>query len=185
MADSGPVPTAGNGLVVATHVWPDGEPVPVAVERLVLDWGGPAGDRHHGLTMKSDTRQRKHYDRGTEIRNHRQVTIVAAEEMAAVAAAMGIPGIGPGLVADNLYVTGVPDLTSVPRMTRMVFAKGAVLMLGGPNGPCTVAGALIEAVHGTPPSAFPKAALGRRGLAGWVERPGVVHPGEAFELRAP
>lgn len=185
MADSRPVPSAATGLVVATHVWPDGEPVPLAVDRLVLDWGGPVGDRHHGLTMKSDSRQRRHYERGTEIRNHRQVTIVAAEEMAVVAEAMGIPDIAPGLVADNLYVTGVPDLTSVPRMTRMVFAEGAVLMLGGPNGPCTIAGALIEAVHGTAPSAFPKAALGRRGLAAWVEHPGVVRPGEGFELRTP
>lgn len=173
------------GTVVATHIWPDTEQVPVVVDELLLDWGGPVGDRHHGLTMKSDTRQRKHYPRGTEIRNHRQVTIVAAEEMAAVAEAMGIPAIEPGLVADNIYVTGVPGLTTVPRMTRMVFADGAVLMLGGPNGPCTIAGALIEAVHGSPPSAFPKAALGRRGVAAWVEHPGVVRPGETFELRPP
>lgn len=173
------------GVVVATHIWPADEEVPVPVDALVLDWGGPVGDRHHGLTAKSDTRQRKHYERGTEIRNHRQVTIVAAEEMAAVAAAMGIAAIEPGLVADNLYVTGVPELTAVPRMTRMVFADGAVLMLGGPNGPCTIAGALIEAVHGSKPSAFPKAAIGRRGVAAWVEHPGLVRPGETFELRAP
>jgi MOSC domain-containing protein YiiM len=173
------------GVVVAALVWAGGDHVPVAVPSFVLGWRGSFGVRHHGPTMKSDTRQRRHYPRGTEIRNHRQVTIVAAAEMAAAAAAMGIAATEPGLVADNLYVTGVPELTAVPRMTRMVFADGAVLMLGGPNGPCTIAGALIEAVHGSKPSAFPKAAIGRRGVAAWVEHPGLVRPGETFELRAP
>ena len=173
------------GVVVATHIWPADQDVPVPVDALVLDWGGPVGDRHHGLTMRSDTRQRRHYERGTEIRNHRQVSLVAAEEQAEVAAAMGVPDLAPGLVADNLYLRGVPRLSALPRMTRLVFADGAVLMLGGPNDPCTIAGALIQTVHGTAPSAFPKAAMHRRGVTGWVERPGQIRPGEAFEVRVP
>lgn len=173
------------GVVSATHVWPAEHDIPVAVDTLVLDWGGPVGDRHHGLTMRSDSRQRKHYTRGTEIRNHRQVSIVAAEELARVATAMGIPEIGPGLIADNLYVTGVPELTALPRMTRLVFDSGAVLMLGGENGPCTISGALIQAVHGTDPSDFPKAALHLRGVTGWVEYPGKISPGATFEVRTP
>ena len=44
--------------VVGLHVWPAGVEVPQAVDELVLDWGGPVGDRHHGETMLSDTRQR-------------------------------------------------------------------------------------------------------------------------------
>ncbi len=177
--------TYPTGVVVATHIWPPGHDVPTPVDSLVLDWGGPVGDRHHGLTARSDTRQRQHYERGTEIRNHRQVSLVAAEELAEVAAAMGVPELGPGLIADNLYLRGVPQLTALPRMTRLVFAGGAVLMLGGENGPCTISGALIEAVHGTPPSAFPKAALHKRGVTGWVEHPGEIHPEETFEVRAP
>ena len=173
------------GTVVATHLWPPDQSTAVQVDALMLDWGGPVGDRHHGLTARSDTRQREHYERGTEIRNHRQVSIVSAEEMAAVAVAMGIPGIGPGLIADNLYVTGVPELTALPRMTRLVFEGSAVLMLGGENGPCTISGALIEAVHGTAPSAFPKAALHRRGVTGWVEHPGTINAGATFEVRTP
>ncbi|MEO6822274.1 MAG: molybdenum cofactor sulfurase [Candidatus Nanopelagicales bacterium] len=173
------------GSVVATHLWPPGLPTPVRVDTLLLDWGGPVGDRHHGLTTLSDTRQREHYKPDTKIRNHRQVSIVSAEEMTQVAAAMGIPEIGPGLIADNLYVTGVPQLTALPRMTRLVFDGGAVLMLGGENGPCTIAGALIEAVYGTAPPTFPKAALHRRGVTGWVEHPGSIIPGATFEVRTP
>lgn len=171
--------------VLATHVWPAGHDVPTAVDELVLDFGGPIGDRHYGETMQSETRQRPVFEHGTVIRNHRQLSIVDAAELALIAAAMGINGMQPGLIADNICTEGIPDLTALPRMTRMVFASGAVLMLGGPNMPCTIAGALVGAVHGTLPSAFLKAAMGLRGVTGWVEHPGVIRTGDEISLVIP
>lgn len=171
--------------VVGLHVWPADVEVPQAVDELVLDWGGPVGDRHHGETMLSDVRQRPVFERGTRIRNHRQVSIVDAGELARIAAAMGIPAIEPGLIADNICTDGIDDLTTLPRMTRLVFDGGVVLMTGGENLPCTIAGALVEAAHGTRPEAFPKAAMGMRGLTGWVEHPGTVRPGEGLRVVRP
>lgn len=173
------------GRVVGTHVWPTGAAVPIAVDELELDWGGPVGDRHHGLTMSSDTRQASVFTRGTEIRNHRQVSIVDVAELARIAQALGIPAIAPGLVADNICTDGIDALTTLPRMTRLVFDGGAVVMLGGENLPCTIAGALVGDVHGTRPESFPKAAMGLRGVTGWVEHPGTVSPGTKFEVRLP
>ena len=173
-------PTA---VVVGLHVWPAEAEVPVAVDPLVLDWGGPVGDRHHGLTMRSDVRQKPHYERGTEIRNHRQVSIVERSELDEVARALGVTGLAPGLIADNIYLSGAADLTTLPPMTRLVFSGGAVLMLGGENDPCTIAGAMVEAVHGTPATRFPKAAIHKRGVTGWVEHPGEVRVGESVEIR--
>lgn len=173
-------PTA---VVVGCHVWPADADVPVAVDPLVLDWGGPVGDRHHGLTMRSDVRQKPHYERGTEIRNHRQVSIVEASELDEVAADLGVASLGPGLIADNIYLSGALGLTLLPRMTRLVFSSGAVLMLGGENDPCTIAGAMVEAVHGTPATRFPKAAIHKRGVTGWVEHPGEIRPGDTVEIR--
>ena len=173
------------GRVVATHIWPAGADVPTAVDELQLDWGGPVGDRHHGITMSSDTRQKVVYPRGTTIRNHRQVSIVDLAELARIAEAMGIPAIAPGLVADNICTDGITDLTQLPRMTRLVFDGGAVLMLGGENLPCTIAGAMVAEVHGTRPEAFPKAAMGLRGVTGWVEHPGIITPGAKVEVREP
>ena len=175
-----PYPTA---VVLGLHVWPAGAGVPVAVDPLVLDWGGPVGDRHHGLTMRSDTRQRRHYEPGTEIRNHRQVSLVEESELADVADALGIDRLEPGLIADNVYLSGAAGLTALPRMTRLVFAGGAVLVVGGENDPCTIAGAMVEAVHGTPATAFPKAAIHKRGVTAWVEHPGEVRLGEPLEIR--
>ena len=171
--------------VVATHIWPADAAVPVAVEALELDWGGPVGDRHHGLTAASNTRQKAVYPRGTTIRNHRQVSIVDVAELARIAQALGVPAIEPGLLADNLCTEGIDTLTTLPRMTRLVFEGGAVIMLGGENLPCTIAGALVGDVHGTSPSSFPKAAMGLRGVTGWVEHPGIIRPGQACEVREP
>jgi MOSC domain len=173
------------GAVVATHVWPADAEFPVPVDPLLLDWGGPIGDRHHGLTMRSDTRQKAHFPRGTEIRNHRQVSLVSAEEQDEVATALGIPSLAPGLIADNLTLSGVTGLTALPRMTRLVFAGGVVLMLGGRNDPCTIAGGLVADVHGTAASAFPKAAWNRRGVTGWVEHPGEIRAGEPVAVHPP
>ena len=168
--------------VVGLHVWPADADAPTPVDELVLDWGGPVGDRHHGETMLSDTRQKSVFDRGTRIRNHRQVSIVDTGELARIAAAMGIPAIAPGLIADNVCTEGLGDLTSLPPMTRLVFDGGVVLMTGGENFPCTVAGALVQAVHRTRPEAFPKAAMGLRGVTGWVEHPGTIRPGEGLQV---
>ncbi len=173
-------PTA---VVLGLHVWPADAAVPVAVDPLVLDWGGPVGDRHHGLTMRSDSRQRRHYEPGTEIRNHRQVSVVAEAELAEVAATLGVDRLAPGLIADNVYLSGSAGLTALPPMTRLVFPRGAVLVLGGENDPCTIAGAMVEAVHGTPATAFPRAAIHKRGVTGWVEHPGEVRLGDRVEIR--
>ena len=174
-----------NTLVVATHVWPAEDKTPRACDVLELDFGGPIGDRHHGLTMKSDTRQKEFFARGTEIRNHRQISIVDLAELATIAQSMGIATIAPGLIADNICTEGIDSLTQLPRMTRLIFDGGAVIMLGGENFPCTIAGAMIGSVHGTAPEKFPKAAMGLRGVTGWVEHPGVVRPGMAIDVQIP
>ena len=168
---------------VATHVWPEEAAVPVRAAELALDWGGPIGDRHHGLTMSSDTRQANVYPRGTTIRNHRQVSIVDLSELAEIAVNLGLERLDPGTIADNLCTEGIPELTGLPPMTRLVFSSGAVVMLGGENLPCVIAGGLVHDRYGTRPEAFAKAAMGLRGVTGWVEHPGVVRPGDEVSVR--
>lgn len=171
--------------VAATHVWPKDATDPISVDVLELDWGGPVDDRHHGELMASDTRQSRVFAKGTTIRNHRQVSIVDTGELAQIADALGIPRIDPGVIADNICTEGIDALTSLPRMTRMVFPSGAVIMLGGPNAPCTIAGAMVERSYGSRPEAFPKAAIGLRGVTGWIEHPGTVRPGDTITLLPP
>lgn len=174
-----------NPRVHATHIWPADLSTPIGVDTLELDWGGPVGDRHHGELMSSDTRQSRVFPRGTTIRNHRQLSIVDVDELAQIAAALGIARIEPGVIADNICTSGIEALTSLPRMTRLAFPSGAVVMLGGPNAPCTIAGGMVAQIYGSRPEAFPKAAIGRRGVTGWVERPGTVRAGDAITVLPP
>jgi MOSC domain-containing protein YiiM len=173
------------GIVVATHVWPSDAEIPIAVDALDLDWGGAVGDRHHGEKMSSDTRQKDVFDRGTQIRNHRQLSIVDSAELADIAAALGIEELAAGTIADNICTSGLPHLTALEPMSRLAFANGAVLMTGGRNAPCTIAGRMVQARYGSPAEKFPKAAFDLRGITAWVERPGVIRPGDEVQLLPP
>jgi len=168
--------------VVALHVWTPADSVPDGVQELLLDWGGAVGDRHHGLTMRSGGRQYPLYSRGTEIHNYRQLSIIDAAELDAIAAALGIDTLAPGTIADNITTTGLPDLTSLPPMTRLAFGdspgEGPVLVTGGENDPCVIAGRMVEQAYGVRAEAFPKAAIHRRGVTGWVEHPGTLRVGD-------
>ena len=173
------------GVVVATHVWPADSDTPIDVPALDLDWGGAIGDRHHGVTMSSDTRQKEVFARGTEIRNHRQLSIIDAAELAEIAAALGIDELAAGTIADNICTSGIPGLTALEAMSRLEFASGAVLMTGGRNAPCTIAGRMVQARYGSPAEKFPKAAFDRRGITAWVERPGAIRPGDEVRVLPP
>jgi hypothetical protein len=168
--------------VVAVHVWPPDSDIPLSVDELVCDLGGAQGDRHYGETMQSDTRQAKVFPRGTTIRNHRQISIVDISELAQIADVMGLPEIAPGTIADNICTTGIPHLTALAPMTRLVCEGGAVIMLGGENDPCVIAGRMVAAQYGSRPEAFPKAAMGLRGVTGWIEHPGVIRPGAGITV---
>lgn len=180
------------GEVQSLHVWPSGQDTPHRVDEMLLDIEGPVGDRHHGITMSSDIRQRWIYGEGTEIRNNRQVSIVDADELAQIATKLGIEALAPGTIADNICTTGIGGLTALPLMSRLVFANphdpashGAVIVLGGENIPRTLAGALVGDRYGTAPEKFPKASIHLRGVTGWVERPGILRPGIAVRVLAP
>lgn len=174
-----------NPVVVATHIWPAGDTTPQAVATLTLTWAGVEGDRHFGETMTSDTRTAKAYPRGTQIRNHRQVSIVDLGDLNAIAAAMGLGELAPGVIADNICTSGIENLTRLPALSRLAFPSGAVIITGGENLPCVIAGRLVEERYGTKPESFPKAAMGLRGITGWVDRPGTISPGDAITIYPP
>ena len=90
----------------------------------------------------------------------------------------------PALIADNICTEGIPDLTALPRMTRLVFERGAVIMLGGENSPCTIAGAMVGRRSTAPPRGVPQGGhatsrrdrLGRASRASVASRASTVRP---------
>lgn len=177
-------------IVEALHVWSPDEDSPHPVTHIDLDWAGVPGDRHYGEQMLSNSREVHAFPRGTTIRNYRQISIVDLAELQIIADRLGLNDLAPGTIADNICTSGIPELTALPRMTRLKFPSGATIMTGGENNPCTIAGGLVQARYqqlgqDIPPHKFPKAAMHLRGITGWVERPGVVNLGDSIEVIAP
>jgi len=157
------------------------------VEALMLDFGGIVGDFHAGRTRPSTSRE-PWYERGTEIKNDRQVSIVSADELAEIAVAMGLAEIAPEWIGANLVLAGIADVTLLPPGTRLFFAGGATLVVEAENGPCRTAGGSIgehfpdrEGVD----LLFAKMARHKRGLVASVERPGTIRTGDTLTARLP
>jgi hypothetical protein len=159
------------------------------VEELVLGFDGIERDFHAGQTRRSGSRE-PWYPRGTEIRNERQLSIVAADELAAVAGRMGLTELKPEWIGANLVIEGLPKLSMLPAGTLLFFKGGATLKIDGQNKPCRFAGRSIAENAGMADVEagallFPKSAKRLRGLVGWVEKPGRVVPGEEISVRVP
>jgi hypothetical protein len=176
--------------IVQVLVTPDaGHFRTVDVERLVVDLRGIPGDRHYGFTRPAGARERW-YAEGMEMRSGRQLSVVAAEELAEVARRLGLDRVEPGWIGANVVVEGVPDFTALPWGARLVCGEGedaAVLVNEGDNAPCRFAGAEIARHFPDRPGLdrlFPKAAIFRRGIVASVERPGIIAPGR-LTVRVP
>ncbi|MHA6684021.1 MOSC domain-containing protein [Mesorhizobium sp. A556] len=160
-----------------------------AVEALRLGFEGIDGDFHAGFTRRSGGRE-PWYPRGTEMRNERQLTLVAPDELALVAEGMGLAEIKPEWIGANFLIDGLPQLSMVPAGTLLFFEGGATLKIEGQNHPCRISGRSIAENAGMPDMEagallFPKMAKRLRGLVAWVEKPGTVRPGEPISVRVP
>ncbi len=156
-----------------------------AADPLVLTYEGIPGDRHQGLTRKSNSRE-PWYPRGTEMRNEQQVSILSTEELRALARDMDIEQLRPEWIGGNIVLEGIPHLSLLPPRTLLLFEGGVSLRVDGDRGPCRVAGKAIADRHEGRDDLtflFPKVARHRRGLVGWVEIPGEIRPGEMVTAR--
>jgi len=63
---------------------------------VTVNYDGFEGEAHGGLTRPSCSRVLQQYaKRGTEIRNTRQITLVGAEDLVAIAKGLDIPTLEP------------------------------------------------------------------------------------------
>ncbi|MER8659633.1 molybdenum cofactor sulfurase [Mesorhizobium sp. M1148] len=175
--------------VAALYVAPSNHFQTRPVEALQLGFEGIDGDFHAGATRRSGGRE-PWYPRGTEIRNERQISIVAADELAVVAERMGLAEIKPEWIGANLLIEGVPHLSMLPSGTLLFFRSGLTIKVDAQNGPCRLAGRSIAenaemADREAGALAFPKAAKRLRGLVAWVEKPGRMTTGEEISVRVP
>jgi len=173
------------GYVQALYVGDANGLEKTACQTLDFTLEGISGDKHAGFTKKADPRNPE-YQRGSMMRNDRQWSAVAPDELAEAAQLMGIERIEAGWVGANLAFTGIPNFTSLPKGTKLVFPSGAVLVVEAENMPCTGPGPVIAAHYpdlNLSPNSFPKAAIHKRGLVGVIERAGIVHVGDVVTVQ--
>ncbi|OZB15750.1 MAG: sulfurase [Rhodobacterales bacterium 34-62-10] len=156
-----------------------------AREAMDLRFAGIAGSVHGGLTRASCSRVTAQHPRGTPIGNERQVSILSAEEMAEIAARMGLEALDPARLGASIVIEGIPDLSHLPPSSRLQAPSGAMLVVDMQNRPCILPARSIDTVHPGYGRAFKPAANGRRGVTAWVQREGRIALGDRLTLHVP
>lgn len=152
---------------------------------MPLTLAGYAEEVHAGETRPSCSRVLALHPRGTEIRNSRQLSVVSAEELAEVAQGLGLDRLDPAWLGASLVVSGIPDFTHLPPSSRLQGPDGVTLVVDMENRPCQEPAVTIVKATGGQGKGFKAAARGKRGITAWVERAGVLRPGDALRLFVP
>ncbi|MBC7132942.1 MAG: MOSC domain-containing protein [Roseovarius sp.] len=156
-----------------------------ALAEADLTFGGIAGEAHGGRTRPSCSRVLEQHPRGTEIANVRQLSVLSAEELAAIARDMGGGALDPGWLGASLVIEGIPDFSHVPPSSRLQAPSGATLVIDMENRACQLPARVIEAHWPGRGKGFMGAAGGRRGVTAWVEREGRIARGDVLRLHVP
>jgi MOSC domain-containing protein YiiM len=158
-----------------------GEPL----AEMALTFAGFSDEVHAGATRPACTRVRDQHPRGTPIRNVRQLSIVSAEDMAAVAAEIGLAAIDYAWVGASLVIEGIPDFTHAPPSSRLQGPDGVTLVIDMENRPCQEPAVTIAKAGHPEGKRFRAAAQNRRGVTAWVEREGRLRLGDVLRLHIP
>ena len=182
------VPTHHTGKIVWLGRVPHRDAKAIVSEPLRemdLSFAGLAGEFHAGLTRASCSRVTSQYPRGTEIRNVRQVSVVAAEELALIAEKLGLVAVEPAWLGASVVIEGIPDFSHIPPSSRLQAEGGATLTVDMQNRPCQYPAMTMEAAGAAGAKGFKTAARGLRGVTAWVEREGRLALGDTMRLHVP
>ncbi len=156
-------------------------------DRVVAEIEGFSGDNHYGLT-----RIAYEHDidpEGTERRNDRQWSAVSLEELEEISNDLHLerPLTAEDLGA-NLCISGVENLSRLPRGSRLKFPSGAALAVEAYNPPCgDMAEKITELYKGAGGAAvsardFIVASRKKRGLVGVVDVAGEIRAGDEITV---
>ena len=151
-----------------------------------LCFAGMTGDSHATLTRPACARTKKQYEPGTAIRNVRQLTLIGLDELATISSLMQLPAkVEPQWLGANMVVDGIPELSLLPPGSRLIIGGGASVVVDMENEPCRGPAKVIDIHFPGYGKFFVKAAVGRRGVTGWVEREGDVALYDSVALHCP
>jgi MOSC domain-containing protein YiiM len=148
-----------------------------------LDLSGVVGDRHQ--SYQRTTWEGDKQPKGTIRRNERQWSAVSVEELAQIEAAMQLSEpLTAARIGANLCLSGVRELSRLPKGSLLKFPSGAELMVEEYNPPCHDMGKILASKYTTrvggqlSSTEFSKAAKLTRGVVGVVEVAGTISAGD-------
>jgi hypothetical protein len=156
-----------------------------SVNSIEVNYEGFVGESHSGLTRASCARVLSQYQRGTEISNVRQITIISIEELDKIAQLLQLPYLKPEWLGANIVVSGIADFSLIPPSSRLISTSGVSIVVDMVNHPCRYVGDVINQHFPDKGKLFPKEAFHLRGVTGWVEKEGSLVCGESFQLHIP
>ena len=156
-----------------------------AVAQVEAEFAGLGGEYHSGLIRESCSRVRAQYAVGTPIRNTRQISLLSVEDLALTAQTLDLDRLPPEWVGANIVIEGIPDFTTIPPASRLIFSRGASLCVDMENAPCQWPARVIEDHRPGHGKGYKAAARGRRGVTAWVEAEGIIALGDSVRLHVP
>lgn len=166
------------GTVVSVHSGSNDDLSKEEHPSIEVELDGIVGDRHRGYVRKCWEGDKQ--AEGSLRRNERQWSAVSVEELADIAAAMGVGGpVTATSVGANLCISGIPQLSRLPKGAVLHFPSGCSLIVEEYNPPCKYMSEIQAKLHNSDSkTAFSKAAKLTRGIVGVVEAAGTVNAGD-------
>jgi len=148
---------------------------------------GVVGDRHRSYERSAWKVDKQ--PQGTIRRNERQWSAVSVEELAEIQDVMDLTEpLTATCLGANLCLTGLPELSRLPKGTLLKFPSGAELLVEEFNPPCHDMGKKLASMYTTrsgdslTSTAFSKAAKHNRGVVGVVEVAGTISAGDEVSV---
>lgn len=169
--------------VVSVHVGKQQNLAKEEQSEIHLELDGVVGDRHRSFQREAWNGDKQ--PEGTIRRNERQWSAVSVEELKEIQKSMDL--LEPLPASDlgaNLCISGVPQLSQLPKGSILRFPSGAELVVVEYNPPCHDMGKSLAAKYTTvsgealSTTAFSKAAQFSRGVVGVVDVAGVISCGD-------
>ena len=176
-----------NAQVVSVHSGSNEDLSKKEHPSIQVELDGVVGDRHKSYERSTWAGDKQ--PEGTIRRNERQWSAVSVEELADIQEAMELsePLTATSLGA-NLCLSGVQELSRLPKGSLLKFPSGTELMVEEYNPPCHDMGKKLASMHKTrtgealSSTAFSKAAKLTRGVVGVVEAAGTISAGDEVTI---
>lgn len=176
-----------NARVVSVHSGDNDDLSKDECASIRVELDGIVGDRHRSFERRAWAGDKQ--PAGTVRRNERQWSAVSVEELAAIGASMRLnEPLTASRLGANLCLSGIPEMSRLPKGTVLKFPSGAELIVEEYNPPCHDMGKRIAAEYtardGRAPAstAFSKAATLLRGIVGVVEVAGTIRAGDEVRV---